>query len=668
MRVNKKKSFYESFTDNLRAESMLKESYIKKVDEDNLEPKYSNRRSFYGKADVRTEGDAKILRSYDTDVVKIEGDEITVLCEPKDLTQTTLRHIREFLQQEGFEPLTKQELLKLADGEDLKESYNDLDVDVHLLTNRRDYSIIDMSEVVDKKDGDVLPPMEDIATLLVGADEDLTESYGSDWGHINIQSTRLYEADRSSNALLELRLPGNKNYLMSMILNESDSGKTLKVNNTLGKTIFQRKTNDPKRAIVEYIQQYLPANLNEAKKEGKDSYKNEIESLLTSNTGYANLYAHYQEVLAMVNVYNDLEDEEKEVMKKIVSRLAYSFVPELSSKIYPKNPNEEDGTEYPTFDKMVEDLFGKDWVREPEEQKQYKVDDLEFKEIGSDLSESCRLVETTNKGIEAKEQDLYDRIRQALKDAGDEDWENIAGYTKRLPKDVVAEFVKEENEIGCIRMIHSILTYTSNRNVDELINNRYLEKYIDEFGEDKVRELLVNEIDEYSKATINQNVYTDSEGLTYNSVTFSDDLDESNLKEADGEEVPTEEPEAEVEPTNTDDLNTNVPKQGLGTGYATFVRHPKDLADVRNSVKQGITDGKASYIVCSIERLSSEEFDDLCNNLTVDRDFCTRFTPIDDVNYAFNCIQVEGDGKNFKLLIDPSGFAYPRWVAVLDNK
>ena len=142
---------------------------------------------------------------------------------------------------------------------------------------------------------------------------------------------------------------------------------------------------------------------------------------------------------------------------------------------------------------------------------------------GNWIEESEILTETTNKGIEEKKQALYDRIRQALKDAGDEDWENIVNYVKRLPQEQVDAFDLEEDEIWCIEMIHSILTYTSDRDIDRLIKDRYLQKYIDELGEDKVRELLAGEIEEYKNATINRDVYTDSEGVTYNSVKFRDD-------------------------------------------------------------------------------------------------------------------------------------------------
>ena len=144
------------------------------------------------------------------------------------------------------------------------------------------------------------------------------------------------------------------------------------------------------------------------------------------------------------------------------------------------------------------------------------------------VKESVKLNETTNKGIQAKKDDLYNRIRQALKDAGEKEWENIVGYVNRLPKEQADMFDKEETELGCIDMIHSILTYGSERNIDNLVQNEYLKRYIDELGEDKVRELLAGEVEEYKNATINKDVYTDGEGVTYNSVTFKDDLEESD--------------------------------------------------------------------------------------------------------------------------------------------
>ena len=97
----------------------------------------------------------------------------------------------------------------------------------------------------------------------------------------------------------------------------------------------------------------------------------------------------------------------------------------------------------------------------------------------SDMRESYNLknkclVETTGKELEKRKSDLRTRKRQALKDAGDKDYENLArDLSKILPKDVYDSFEKEEDELDCIDMLHSILTYGGSFDVDELLKNGY---------------------------------------------------------------------------------------------------------------------------------------------------------------------------------------------------
>lgn len=61
---------------------------------------HDSRNSFYGKARVRIEGDKKILISYSTEVAYIQNGKAVV---NGHYSQTTGRHIREFLKQNGFE-------------------------------------------------------------------------------------------------------------------------------------------------------------------------------------------------------------------------------------------------------------------------------------------------------------------------------------------------------------------------------------------------------------------------------------------------------------------------------------------------------------------------------------------------------------------------------------
>jgi len=70
---------------------------------------HDNRKSFYQKAKVRYEGDRQILKSYSTDVAYIENGKARV---NGMYSQTTLRHIKEFLKQNGFKAETWAQMEK----------------------------------------------------------------------------------------------------------------------------------------------------------------------------------------------------------------------------------------------------------------------------------------------------------------------------------------------------------------------------------------------------------------------------------------------------------------------------------------------------------------------------------------------------------------------------
>ncbi len=87
-----------------------------------LEPRFSGRKSFYGKAGTDETADGNVLTSYQTKIMKIKDGKITMLCGPEALTNTTLRHVREFLQQNGLEPMTKKQLVDLINSQGINES------------------------------------------------------------------------------------------------------------------------------------------------------------------------------------------------------------------------------------------------------------------------------------------------------------------------------------------------------------------------------------------------------------------------------------------------------------------------------------------------------------------------------------------------------------------
>lgn len=86
-----------------------------------LSPQHDARKSFYGKAHVVTDDDGtQILYSYNTPVIELKGGKVKLL--PMwDSSQTTLRHVKEFLKQNGFSAGSKGEIARLY-GESLRRS------------------------------------------------------------------------------------------------------------------------------------------------------------------------------------------------------------------------------------------------------------------------------------------------------------------------------------------------------------------------------------------------------------------------------------------------------------------------------------------------------------------------------------------------------------------
>jgi rubrerythrin len=111
----------------------LNEQVVKNEGIKNLEPEFDSRNSFYNKARVDEKPDGtKILWSYNTPVCKIKDGKVTLLHRGYlgwSSSATTLRHVKEFLLQNGFEAGSYKELAakypqeQASIDEGLKESW-----------------------------------------------------------------------------------------------------------------------------------------------------------------------------------------------------------------------------------------------------------------------------------------------------------------------------------------------------------------------------------------------------------------------------------------------------------------------------------------------------------------------------------------------------------------
>lgn len=69
-------------------------------------------------------------------------------------------------------------------------------------------------------------------------------------------------------------------------------------------------------------------------------------------------------------------------------------------------------------------------------------------------------------------------------------------------------------------MINSCLCYGS-----KFLGTRYSETYIKELGEKRVLELYNEQKTDFDKAIVFHNVYEDSEGCSYNSIKWEDEIE-----------------------------------------------------------------------------------------------------------------------------------------------
>lgn len=72
---------------------------------------YDARSSFYGKAKVNDDGKTKTLYSYDTEICRISDGTARIVCRVNQLSNTTMRHLKEFLLQNYFRAENKKQIL-----------------------------------------------------------------------------------------------------------------------------------------------------------------------------------------------------------------------------------------------------------------------------------------------------------------------------------------------------------------------------------------------------------------------------------------------------------------------------------------------------------------------------------------------------------------------------
>lgn len=176
------KDYQRDVMQPLEDKSESLEECDKKVDEapvSTLEPEYDSRQSFYGKAHVDDKGNGtKVLYSYNTPVAMIKDGEVT-LAKARDrgypflvwrVSPTTLRHVKEFLKQNGFKADSLAQMSKDYKSDFINES----------LQEEVKANLMDKEEVEKAKEyleADSKEPVEQIVDVDAETVDDLKDSY-----------------------------------------------------------------------------------------------------------------------------------------------------------------------------------------------------------------------------------------------------------------------------------------------------------------------------------------------------------------------------------------------------------------------------------------------------------------------------------------------------------
>ena len=148
-----------------------------------LEPDYDSRKSFYGKArvDVRPDG-TQVLWSYNTPVCMIKDGKATLLKKGYlgwASSQTTLRHVKEFLKQNGFEAGSINDLRKKYEVKQYDESLQESKINESELVNLNDKEEVEKAkEKIEKEE--VRDDKEYIVDVDAETVDKLKDSYVGD--------------------------------------------------------------------------------------------------------------------------------------------------------------------------------------------------------------------------------------------------------------------------------------------------------------------------------------------------------------------------------------------------------------------------------------------------------------------------------------------------------
>lgn len=515
--------------------------------------------------------------------------------------------------------------------EQLKEDTNIVIPDTSI---EPDYIITDVTILNNVGDGDVQAP--DIDALLTLVNESLKADYGENWGHINTFFSKIEES--GSHALVDITTPellkefenrGIVDVAMgkNLILENAGNGLvTFKVNALNGANRYTKNTTDAVQAIKEWIESEFLTEAKAAKEAELEALKTKTEKETIDNyiETHKDLKKEIEDIKLFIELGKSVKDEG---FKQMIQDKMYGFASEFPMNVEIKNDKDNYTLSFNNIDEVVEQIFGKEWVKE-----------IEIPEVVN-LKESY---EQFNIGP-----DLEVVFNPST-------YETLYSIPSANVQDKKINLTK-------------VPSVDTPYNTETIIKN---------FIETKFGRIPTEEETKVEKETTKDSTDTTptAEPVAQSDITtepaISTAEDNSQIEEDALPKEPAEEDNSQEDldlDVDIDNLDQDTKENQAETGSATFIKiRPKQNANI-STIREKLLDGdtpKTDYIVVDYIDLPADQWNSMLDNLTTPQSFLEGVKPLDRKNYSFNVVKVTSAESDFALLIDPLGYSYPRYVAI----
>ena len=549
-----------------------------------------------------SDGDTARIASMNLDELP-EADlkELGILREKE--TESVVRRVdAEKITDEGPDVINEETYVTLNDGRDNEDT---------------DYIIQDVTELEDVTDEDVEAPSIDGLLSLVN--ESLSTKYGNAWGYMKAHS--IAKKESLQYAIIDIVTPSilkeNKAAKMkdtavskTIILESIPNSKLVnfKVNTLAGTTRFSQKTNDPAKVFSrwlesEYLYDEMVKDFQKKIEARQAELKDSTEAYLKENPELAN---RINVLKAQAKLLKDAKmfEEGKNELVTLMYGVAAEFPANTNVKTNDKTivkATDIQTQDFDTIDAIVELLFGKEYVKEPS--KEEKEVAKENKKAIKESYESFKIGEIEGTFNPETMEAMYSIPADNIKD-------------KRINLSKVPSVETPYNT--------------------ETIIKDYVEK---NFG-------LINAEEEPT---------TDATPEVQN--------DEEVVEEAADDTLPAEPTPVESKPEEEPVENQSE------TGEASFFKvrqsEPVNIETLQSKLASGIDTQASPYIVVEERTIPKEEMEAYLSDLSKPQSFLQNIGTIDRKNYPFNVVKLKANGIPYTLLVDPVGYDYGRYIAIV---